>query len=328
MTEPLISIIVPVYRVESYLSRCVDSLLAQTYQNLEIILVDDGSPDQCPAICDACAEKDARVKVIHQENKGLSGARNAGIDAASGEYLAFVDSDDYVSPHFIEELYQLLQDTGCAIGQCRFSYVKGDGLVEEGDSAFCIYRGESLMEQLYGPEEKATCFVVAWNKLYRAELFKETGIRYPEGRIHEDEATTYRLFHEAKKLAFLDRALYGYYTENGGSITSVFSAKRLQWLTAHEERIAFFKKNGYEKLLPAAYRKLCDACITFYFRCTEQVKDAEELKKELRKRLETYRANGAAWIAALPLKTRMGYELFSMSPGLYAKMLQKMQETS
>ena len=328
MTTPLISVIVPVYRVKEYLERCVKSILSQTYENLEVILVDDGSPDQCPAICDACAEKDARVKVIHQENKGLSGARNAGIDAASGEYLAFVDSDDYVSPHFIEELYQLLQDTGCAIGQCRFSYVKGDGLVEESDSAFCIYRGESLMEQLYGPEEKATCFVVAWNKLYRAELFKETGIRYPEGRIHEDEATTYRLFHEAKKLAFLDRALYGYYTENGGSITSVFSAKRLQWLTAHEERIAFFKKNGYEKLLPAAYRKLCDACITFYFRCTEQVKDAEELKKELRKRLETYRANGAAWIAALPLKTRMGYELFSMSPGLYAKMLQKMQETS
>ena len=328
MTTPLISVIVPVYRVEKYLERCVKSILSQTYKNLEVILVDDGSPDQCPAICDACAEKDARVKVIHQENKGLSGARNAGIDAASGEYLAFVDSDDYVSPHFIEELYQLLQDTGCAIGQCRFSYVKEDGLVEEGDSAFCIYRGEGLMEQLYGPEEKATCFVVAWNKLYRAELFKETGIRYPEGRIHEDEATTYRLFHEAKKLAFLDRALYGYYTENGGSITSVFSAKRLQWLTAHEERIAFFKKNGYEKLLPVAYRKLCDACITFYFRCTEQVKDAEELKKELRKRLETYRANGAAWIAALPLKTRMGYELFSMSPGLYAKMLQKMQETS
>ena len=287
MTTPLISVIVPVYRVEEYLERCVKSILSQTYKNLEVILVDDGSPDQCPAICDACAEKDVRVKVIHQENKGLSGARNAGIDAASGEYLAFVDSDDYVSPHFIEELYQLLQDTGCAIGQCRFSYVKGDGLVEEGDSAFCIYRGESLMEQLYGPEEKATCFVVAWNKLYRAELFKETGIRYPEGRIHEDEATTYRLFHEAKKLAFLDRALYGYYTENGGSITSVFSAKRLQWLTAHEERIAFFKKNGYEKLLPAAYRKLCDACITFYFRCTEQVKDAEELKKELRKRMET-----------------------------------------
>ena len=115
MTTPLISVIVPVYRVEEYLERCVKSILSQTYKNLEVILVDDGSPDQCPAICDACAEKDARVKVIHQENKGLSGARNAGIDAASGEYLAFVDSDDYVSPHFIEELYQLLQDTGCVL---------------------------------------------------------------------------------------------------------------------------------------------------------------------------------------------------------------------
>ena len=115
MTTPLISVIVPVYRVEEYLERCVKSILSQTYKNLEVILVDDGSPDQCPAICDACAEKDVRVKVIHQENKGLSGARNAGIDAASGEYLAFVDSVDYVSPHFIEELYQLLQDTGCAI---------------------------------------------------------------------------------------------------------------------------------------------------------------------------------------------------------------------
>lgn len=328
MTTPLISVIVPVYRVEEYLERCVESILFQTYENLEVILVDDGSPDRCPAICDAYAGKDARVKVIHQENKGLSGARNAGIELAKGEYLAFVDSDDYVSPHFIEGLYQLLQETGCAIGQCRFSYVKGEELTEEGDSAFCIYRGESLMEQLYGPEEKATYFVVAWNKLYRAELFKKTDIRYPEGRIHEDEATTYQLFHAAKKLAFLDKAMYGYYTENGGSITSVFSKKRLQWLTAQEERIAFFQQNGYEKLLPAAYRKLCDACITFFFRCTEQVEGAEALKKELRQRLETYRANGANWIAALPLKTRMGYELFSMSPGLYEKVLRKMQEAS
>lgn len=328
MTTPLISVIVPVYRVEEYLERCVESILSQTYENLEVILVDDGSPDRCPTICDAYAGKDARVKVIHQENKGLSGARNAGIELAEGEYLAFVDSDDYVSPHFIEGLHELLQETGCAIGQCRFSYVKGEKLTEEGDSAFCIYRGESLMEQLYGPEEKATYFVVAWNKLYRAELFKETGIRYPEGRIHEDEATTYQLFHAAKKLAFLDKAMYGYYTENGGSITSVFSAKRLQWLTAQEERIAFFRQNGYEKLLPAAYRKLCDACITFFFRCTEQVEGAEALKKELRQRLETYRANGANWIAALPLKTRMGYELFSMSPGLYEKVLRKMQEAS
>ena len=322
----LISVIIPVYKVEEYLYRCVDSVLAQTYGNLEIILVDDGSPDGCPAMCDAYAGQDARIRVIHQENAGLSGARNAGIDAARGQWLAFVDSDDYLAPDFLECLYRACVDTGSELSVCRWIYVRGEAVLELGTGAVETCTGREMLHRMYGPD--GSRFVVAWNKLYRAELFKETGIRYPEGRIHEDEATTYRLFHEAKKLAFLDRALYGYYTENGGSITSVFSAKRLQWLTAHEERIAFFKKNGYEKLLPAAYRKLCDACITFYFRCTEQVKDAEELKKELRKRLETYRANGAAWIAALPLKTRMGYELFSMSPGLYAKMLQKMQETS
>ena len=317
----MVSIIVPVYKSKDTLKRCVESLLAQTVEDTEMILVDDGSPDGSGELCDKLAEEDSRIRVIHKENGGVSSARNVGIEAAKGNYLLFADSDDYVEQDMVEKLLGGIGNDDIAI--CGFHHhYQGRDIVripevpgQSGEENFLALYGEGFLN-------------MPWNKLYRAELFKETGIRYPEGRIHEDEATTYRLFHEAKKLAFLDRALYGYYTENGGSITSVFSAKRLQWLTAHEERIAFFKKNGYEKLLPAAYRKLCDACITFYFRCTEQVKDAEELKKELRKRLETYRANGAAWIAALPLKTRMGYELFSMSPGLYAKMLQKMQETS
>lgn len=323
--EALVSIIVPVYRVEEYLRRCVDSILAQTYENLEIILVDDGSPDGCPEICDAYAGEDHRVKVIHQKNAGLSGARNAGIDEAKGEYLAFVDSDDYVAPDFIQAMYEALQKTGCAIGQCRFSYVQGEPLTNEDNHSLHIYRGESLMEQLYGPEEEATYFVVAWNKLYRRELFEQ--IRYPEGRIHEDEATTYRLFHEGKKLAFLDRALYGYFTQNTGSITSGFSKKRLQWLQAHEERILFFKEKGYEKLLTRAYRKLCDACITFYFRCTEDVEDCIQIRRELKERLRRYRAEGKAYIAGLPVQTRIGYLLFDLSPVVYKKLLKRMQES-
>ncbi len=325
--KPLISVIVPVYQVEAWLTRCVDSLLSQTYENLEIILVDDGSRDACPAICDAYAARDERVRVIHQENRGLSGARNAGIDTARGEFFAFVDSDDYVAPDFIEALYELIVKSGCAIGQCRFARVRGEALKGEQGDAYRMFRGECLMEQLYGAEEEATYFVVAWNKLYRSELFAATGIRYPSGRIHEDEATTYRLFHEAGKLAFLDRALYGYFTENAGSITSVFSRRRLQWLDAHEERIAFFRKNGYEKLLPAAYRKLCDACITFYFRCTDDVKEAPELRRELKSRLGSYRREGTAWIRCLPPRTRLGYRLFDISPGLYKKILNRMQET-
>lgn len=321
--EPLISIIVPVYQVEAYLDRCMESLLAQTYENLEIILVDDGSVDRCPIICDSYAEKDRRVHVIHQKNAGLSGARNAGIEAADGEYLAFVDPDDYVSRDFIRTLYELLEKTECAISQCRFAYVQGEPLRGTKDRDYHVYRGESLMEQLYGAEEEATCFVVAWNKLYRKELFAK--IRYPLGRIHEDEATTYLLFHEGKKLAFTERILYGYYTENTKSITAVFSRKRLQWLTAQEERILFFRENGYDRLIPAAYRKLCDACITFYLRCTEEVEDRTALQKDLMESLKRYRIQGAIWIQKLPFRTRMGYRLFCVSPYFYEKLQKRIQ---
>lgn len=320
--EPLISVIVPVYGVEAYLERCVESLLKQSYQNLEIILIDDGSPDACPRICDAYAGKEQRIRAIHQDNAGLSGARNTGIDAAKGEYFAFVDSDDYVAEDFIRSLYDLIQKTGCAISQCRFSYVQGEapehfrGEVSEDCR---IFRGKDLMAQLYGPEDEATCFVVAWNKLYRRDLFAH--IRYPLGRIHEDEATTYRLFHEGESLAYTRRFLYGYYTDNSGSITSVFSRKRLQWLTAHEERIVFFMENGYDSLLPDAYRKLCDACITFYNRCTDQVEEKEALRKELKKCLRSYCQKGAVWIRRLPLRTRIGYRLFRLSPVLYGRLL-------
>lgn len=321
--EPLISVIVPVYQVEAYLERCIKSLLAQTYKNLEIILVDDGSMDRCGEICDAYAGKDRRIQVIHQENAGLSGARNAGIEAARGACLAFVDSDDYVSRDFIRTLYELMEETGCAISQCRFAYVQGEPLRGAKNRDYHIYRGEGLMKQLYGPEEEATCFVVAWNKLYKRELFNK--IRYPLGRIHEDEATTYLLFHEGNKLAFTERTLYGYYTENAGSITTVFSRKRLQWLTAQEERIRFFQKHGYEELLPAAYRKLCDACITFYLRCTKEVEDRTSLQRDLMGSLRKYRIEGRTWIQELPFRTRVGYQLFCVSPSLYKKLLKGMQ---
>lgn len=315
----LISIIVPVYGVEAYLGRCMESLLSQTYENIEIILVDDGSPDNCPALCDAYKAQDARVRVIHQENAGLSGARNTGLCEARGEYIAFVDSDDYVAADYIKTLYELLVESESDISQCKFAYVSGEPLESGKSRSYKVYRGESLMEQLYGPEQEATYFVVAWNKLYKRELFSE--IRYPKGRIHEDEATTYRLFDKAKKLAFTERVLYGYFTENTGSITSVFSKKRLDWLLAHEERIAFFLEAGYERLLPVAYKKLCDACITFSYRCTEQVEDATYVKAELRRRLTFYRTKGRAWISQLPLRTRIGYRIYEISPILYQRLL-------
>ena len=124
--EPVISVIVPVYKVEAYLDRCVKSLLAQTYTNMEILLVDDGSPDNCPAMCDVYASQHENIRVFHQENKGLSGARNTGINHAKGEYLAFVDSDDLWSPYFLESLYKALKETDADISQCRWEYMHWD----------------------------------------------------------------------------------------------------------------------------------------------------------------------------------------------------------
>ena len=238
-----------------------------------------------------------------------------------------MDSDDYVAEDFICVLYELIRRTGCAMSQCRFSYVQGEAPEGGEEQDIRIYREQELMEQLYGPEEEATCFVVAWNKLYRRDLFAQ--IRYPQGRIHEDEATTYRLFHEGKSLAATGRALYGYYTENTGSITSSFSGKRLQWLTAHEERIRFFLEHGYEALLPAACRKLCDVCITFYYRA-EQMKggEARRVQKELTDCLRSNLGRRAKWIRKLPFRTRAGYRIFLISPALYAGLLKKISKES
>lgn len=128
----LISVIIPVYNVETYLCRCVDSVLDQSYRNIEVILVDDGSPDGCPAICDEYARQDDRVRVIHQENAGLSGARNAGIDAAKGAWLAFVDSDDYLAEDFLSRLYEACVSTGSDMSVCRWEYVRGERIPERG----------------------------------------------------------------------------------------------------------------------------------------------------------------------------------------------------
>ena len=138
----LISVIIPVYKVEKYLCRCVDSVLEQTYTNMEIILVDDGSPDNCPVMCDEYARQDSRVKVIHQENAGLSGARNAGIDMAQGQWLAFVDSDDYLAADFLERLYQACVDTGSSLSVCRWEYVRG--VYRPGDAGESLCAGRSL----------------------------------------------------------------------------------------------------------------------------------------------------------------------------------------
>lgn len=241
MVEELISVIVPVYKVEAYLDECVASILGQMYRNLELILVDDGSPDNCGTMCDAWAQKDERVRVIHQENVGLSGARNTGVDKSSGKWIAFVDSDDAIHPQMLETLYRAIQSTAEAKIACA-RFCKGEKPSEQWQKSRCSgvkperLQGKSLWEFFY-TNEKNTQMVVAWNKLYDRALFSD--LRYPLGRIHEDEFLTYRLLYEAGTVAWVDWPLY-FYRQRAGSIMSAESTRAvLDAMDAFSERAAF-----------------------------------------------------------------------------------------
>lgn len=235
----VVSVIVPVYNVEKYLEKCICSLLSQTYSNLEIILVDDGSPDACPQICDSYASKDARIKVIHKKNGGLSDARNAGIEAASGDYIAFVDSDDYIAPQMIQTLLQYAIDKEADISVCNYYKVfeNGEKLYQPKTVQEKVMTNLEAMEDIFTASN--LCEVITWNKLYAAHLFKDTEIRFPVGKIHEDNFTTYKLFYAAEKVVYVDIPLYYYVQRNDSIMGKAFDERRLQIMEAVEQTKAF-----------------------------------------------------------------------------------------
>lgn len=274
---PTISVIVPVYKVESFLGRCVDSLLNQTYRDFELILVDDGSPDNCGDICDRYARQDSRVKVIHQENGGLSAARNTGIDhclsESSSEWLAFVDSDDWVHPGYLQQLLNAAEQTGCRISACGFFRSSGEPIPEDPETAPFAMEAE----EYYCSQHHEGITAVAWNKLYHRSLFRK--LRYPVGRLHEDEFTTYQAIFEAGKIGVTPVRLYGYYQNPHGIMRSQWNPKRMHMLDAFDQQIAFAQQNGHEKLL----RKSAEALI--YSICAQLESAQKVFHKELRRRL-------------------------------------------
>lgn len=241
---PAISVIVPVYKVESVLARCADSILTQRFRDFELILVDDGSPDRCGAICDEYAKKDPRVRVIHQKNGGLSAARNAGIDWATAysdsKWLAFIDSDDWVHPAYLEYLLRAAETQGVKISVCPFTRVETQSPYPE-----LAYEAETL-DWIDFYLRDTVVGVVAWNKLYAKELF--AGIRYPAGKIHEDQYTTYRLLDRAGRVALLSNPLYYYFQNQEGIMLRPYSLSRLDAVGAFEGFRCFARKCGYEEL--------------------------------------------------------------------------------
>ena len=236
----LISVIIPIYKVEPYLAKCVESVLGQTYSDFEIILVDDGSPDRCGVLCDEYAQADSRIKVIHKRNGGLSDARNAGMKIAHGEYLAFIDSDDWIERDYFDILYRLLKDYDADLSAIALCNVN-----EEGNEIGRSHNGEThlldataAMENMFHRDGLPWC---AQAKLYKRTLFE--GIEYPVGVLMEDKATTYKVFGKCQKIVYSDLSLYKYLVRQGSIMRSQFSEKRMRSFAIQEELNSFLEQN-------------------------------------------------------------------------------------
>lgn len=235
---PLISVIVPIYKVEQYLEKCLESIVNQTYANLEIILVEDGSPDRCGEICDDYARKDARIRVIHKENGGLSDARNRGMDIMTGEFVTFIDSDDYVRKDYIEKLYEPIGEDTASISMCDIQPVneRGEYLEEKKESAAVILSGEEvILHELRGKWE----FVTAWGKLYPAIIFEN--LRFPLQRVYEDEYVFPEIFLEQERVAYVQSPVYFYLQRDESIMGEGYSAKKCRdyWDMWHERLLKF-----------------------------------------------------------------------------------------
>ncbi len=286
----LISVIVPIYNVEKYIRKCIDSIINQTYINLEIILVDDGSPDNCGEICDEYAKKDNRIKVIHKQNGGLSSSRNAGLDIAKGEYISFIDSDDYVAENFIEKLYDVCIKNEADIAECDFLKFENDVLNENNQEYSCeCYKPIEMQNKIFTKENVKT--IVVWNKLYKKYIYEN--LRFPEGKINEDEFITYKAFYNCKRnIAVINEKLY-YYRFNSESIMgSKFNVKRLDALEALKERKTFYKEKNEEELYEKSVAYYQNALKKYYILVRENIENPKnyftKIKKESKKNLKDY----------------------------------------
>ena len=253
---PLISVIVPVYKVEAYLDKCIASIVNQTYTNLEIILVDDGSPDNCPAMCDAWAAKDSRIRVIHKENGGSAQARNVALDVASGEYIAFADSDDMMNVDMIRSLYDVATTQGADIVECDYSFSENEALATtKATSATEMFEPQAAM---IGHIRDRIFRQIIWNKLYRAEVVET--VRFVEGKVIDDEFWTFKAIGNAGKLARIDRKLYFYRQQDDSVMHQRYSLNRLASIEAKKQRLKYIQDN-MPQLESAARLNLYGSCI-------------------------------------------------------------------
>ncbi len=281
-----VSVIVPVYNVREYLEKCLASLLVQTFPDYEIILVDDGSTDGSAELCDTYAKTDERIRVFHKQNGGLSDARNYGILRANGEYVFFIDSDDWIDKDTLQKLYQIARDYHADIAECSYRNIYADGIKEETDNTGLVITGDSvfaLRNQMNWKYFKS----VAWNKLYKRKLFRKENM-YPVGRYHEDEFTTHKLFWEAAHLVYLDQSLYNYNHTRDGSITGTVTSKILDSCFALRERVSFICSHHITELEKKVKNLYCWMLFDRIRKCYQAGVDDQRLKELLHLLYEEY----------------------------------------
>lgn len=276
--QPLLSVIIPVYKVEKYLRQCIDSVINQTYKNLEIILVDDGSPDNCGKICDEYAEKDKRVKVIHQLNKGVSAARNLGTELAKGEYIAYVDSDDWLDIHMYEELFKVLNKYNLDMIRCAAFESDGKSkkvISPKKEYANKLFTNEEVLERYF---DEFLCKVI-WNTIYEAKIVK--GIMSPDGYRSEDNYVSGMYLYRSKRMIIIDKPLY-YYRKNPESITNSGNIRSIDICLCTYQLICDLQSDGFTniKILKSLYKKLAREIFHFIRDKNEKYRIVE-MKKEL-----------------------------------------------
>lgn len=304
MSKNMISVIVPVYNVEEYLEECLNSILNQTYKNLEIILIDDGSTDKSGEICDSYEKLDKRVRVIHKVNGGLSSARNHGLKIANGEYISFVDSDDYIDIYTYEKAINCMLKYDCDIVEFK---ICGRGIISE-KKVIEMDKNEVMYKHISSDYEYPN--VAVWNKLYKGNLIKN--LRFPEGKIHEDYMFQCVALKNSVKYIFLNESLY-YYRIRENSITHAnFSVKDFDKLNIYKERTNYIRSFDDEYLVSLSIAEEFVILFSLYWKAyIAKMDEAKKLKEELINRREEYRK------APINKKRKVIYTFFYINPKLY-----------
>lgn len=321
----LVSVIVPIYKVEEYLRECVDSIINQTYKNLEIILVDDGSPDKCGEICEEYAKNDSRITVYHKENGGLSDARNYGMSRSHGEYITFVDSDDVIKANFVEELMAATEKYGADVAVSPLYESVYDSVLDGFSSGEKIYTGctdaDDATKRMFYQEkmfETSAC-----GKIYRRDIIE--GIEYPKGLYYEDMATVYRILLRCKKVAFTSEKLYCYRLREGSIMHQYYSPKMLSCIPVSRQLYSDICGKYPELRLAAASRAFSVNRSTYFLlpndKKEERMKVWEEMKKYRREVLFDPHARKRERIAALI--TYLGPGFFHMFSKLYRRYIMR-----